>query len=155
MRFYDWRRNHLLINGVEVTGWTTGDDVLKIERMSPAAESEAGVDGTVVVSLNADKRVKVTIKISQTSPTNALLSKLSAAQDRLDTLVPVSALWQDNYRNDSATTTLGYIEKHADINRGGKANVAEWVMVFANGLELLGAPTFAGLATLAAEALGA
>ena len=31
MRFYDWRKNHLLINGVEVTGWATGDDVLKIE----------------------------------------------------------------------------------------------------------------------------
>jgi len=155
MHFYDWRNITLLIDGVKVTGWWEGDDVLGFKRVADSVTTGVGVDGEMFVSLNADKRVTLTIKLAQTSPMNAQLSTTVAAQDRMATLVPVQALFMDHYRQDKGVTTLGIIKKHADIERGGKIAGQTWEMEFAEGHMLLGNSTFAGLATAAAEALGA
>jgi hypothetical protein len=153
MKNFDFRKNHLFINGVEVSGYGKGDDVLSIERMANLADDEVGADGRMTVSLNADKRVKVTVKLNQTSPDNARFSKVARNHDSADTFTPVTGAWQDSYRNDSADVTVGYMVKHSDIKRGAHANETETVFIFERGDLLLGDPIFAGLPVAAAEAL--
>ena len=155
MKNFDFRKNHLFINGVEVSNYGKGDDVLSIERMANIADDEVGADGNMTVSLNADKRVKVTVKLMQTSPDNKRFSLQARAEDSLDSFVPVTGSWKDSYRNDSADFSIGYIQKHSDIKRGAHANETETVFIFERGDLLLGDPVFAGLPTATAEALGA
>ena len=154
MKLYDWRTNHLILDGVLVTGYATGDDVLGIERQADSATSEVGADGRMTLSLHADKSIKVTLKLAQTSPMNAMLSTKCAAQDALEGFAPLVASWKDSYRNDSMQTTVGYVEKFAAIKRGTKANDTEWTLIFERGDLLLGNPAFAGLLTATSEALG-
>ena len=154
MKFFDFRKCHIFLNGVRATGWAEGDDVFKCERLANSVEYVVGADGKMAVSFNANKAVKFTLKFLQTSPTNALLSKVAIAQDNLDTFVPIMGAFQDGYRQDIAATTVGVIEKQPDITRGAKINVTEWTLIFERGDMMLGDPAFAGLLTAAAEALG-
>jgi len=154
MKFYDWRKVLTTINSVPVTNWAKGDDVFKAERMTASADMTIGADGLATISLSADKSVKVTIKLSQTSPTNAYLSKLAAGQDYLEGFVPIQVQQLDTYRLDSVETMPGFIEKPADLSRGEKANDVEWVLIFPQGTFILGDPPFTGLPTSLAEALG-
>jgi hypothetical protein len=154
MKFYDWRKCHVLIDGVKVTGWAAGDDVFGIERRSPNATDEMGADGKMTVSMSADKSVKVDLKLAQTSPMNAILAKVAKAGDSLETFVPVTVTFADSYRMDGAQTTLGYVEKPAPLKRGAKANNVEWTLILEAGYMDLGDPPFAGALTAAAEALG-
>jgi hypothetical protein len=112
------------------------------------------VDGSSTLSLSADKSGKVVVKFQQTSPTNAMLNKLAASQDYMETFIPVSVKQVDHYRNDAVITTLGFIEKPADFTRGGKANAVEWTFIFPKLFIELGDPDFAGAPTQIAEALG-
>jgi hypothetical protein len=154
MKFYDWRKLLTTINNVPVTNWAEGDDVFQAERVTPSASMVIGVDGKATVSLSADKSIKVTIKLAQTSPTNAYLSQLAAGQDHLEGFTPITVQQYDTYRRDSVESMYGYIEKPANVTRGGKANAVEWVMYFEEGAFILGDPVFTGQATGNAEALG-
>jgi hypothetical protein len=153
MKNFDFRKNHFILNGVEVSGYGKGDDVLSIERMSNSADDEVGADGHMTVSLNADKRIKVTVKLAQTSPDNARFSKIARAQDSADSFTPVTGAWQDSYRQDSADVSVGYVVKHSDIKRGAHANETETVFIFERGDLLLGNPSFVGLPIARAESL--
>lgn len=154
MRFYDWRRVATMLDGIPVSGWAPGDDVYKGERLKESATYEVGADGLMTVSVVPDKSGKVTIKLAQTSPLNAYLSKKCAAQDQLETFVPVTISQLDTYRQDATNTVFGFIEKHADVTRGAKAGTVEWVFIFPEIHFELGAPTFPGAPTALAEALG-
>jgi hypothetical protein len=154
MKFYDWRKVQTMLNGVPVSGWAPGDDVYKAERLKGIGESEVGADGLMTLSLNPDKSGKVTIKLAQTSPLNAYLSDISASEDNIDTFIPVTVSQLDTYRLDGTKTTLGYIEKHADVSRGAKAGVVEWSFIFSEIHFELGDPAFSGSPTAVAEALG-
>ena len=155
MRFYDFRKVPTTIDGIElVSAWAPGDDVFKASRVKASAESEVGADGHMVLSLNADKSGEVTIKLAQTSPLNAYLSKKCQAQDQIDTFVPVTVDQFDTYRGDKVATSVGYIEKHAEHNRGAKANAVEWKLIFEEIHFDLGDPSFTGLPTSVAEVLG-
>lgn len=154
MKFYDWRKVLTLINGVAATNWAEGNDCFKAERLSPSAKMSIGADGKACISLSADKSVKVTLKFQQTSPTNAVLSALAAAEDYLEGFVPVQISQADPYRQDGVETLLGFIEKPADHTRGAEANPTEWTLLFPEGYIILGDPPFVGMPTALAEALG-
>lgn len=154
MRFYDWRKNLTQVNGVPVTNFAPGDDAFKAERLQDLGTMEIGADGLATYSLNPDKSGQVTIKLAQTSPTNAFLIKLCQAMDHLDTFVPVVVTQADTYRKDGVVTEPGVIKKPADMTRGAKANHVEWTFIFPRLFMDLGDPAFVGLPTAIAEALG-
>jgi hypothetical protein len=154
MKFYDWRKCLTTVNNIPLTGFAPGDDAFKAERLSDNAQHEVGCDGNMVVSLSADKSMQVTIKLLQTSPSNAYLNKITASEDFMDSFVPVFVEQADTYRMDSAGSTAGYVKKHPDYVRGAKANTVEWVFILAQGFFVLGDPPFTGLPTALAEALG-
>jgi hypothetical protein len=154
MKFYDWRKQLTTLNGVPVTNFAAGDDAFKAERLVDNASHEVGVDGNMVVSLSADKSGQVMIKLQQTSPTNAYLNKITAGQDYMEGFVPVTVEQADTYRMDSVSTTVGYVKKHPDYTRGGKASTVEWTFIFEEMHMILGDPPFIGFPTSVAEVLG-
>ena len=154
MKFYDWRKSLTAVNGVPITNFAPGDNALKATRLSDNASHEVGRDGHMAVSLSADKSMEITIKLQQTSPSNAYLSKITSAQDFLESFVPVTVEQADPYRMDSVGSTVGYVKKHPDYVRGAKAGVIDWVFVLEVGTFILGDPPFAGAPTSLAEALG-
>lgn len=154
MKFYDWRKSLITINNVPVTNFAPGDDAFKAERLADNASHEVGVDGHMVVSLSADKSGQVTIKLQQTSPTNAYLNKITTGQDFMEGFVPVTVEHADTYRMDTMGSSLGYVKKHPDYVRGAKAGVVEWIIILEQMYFILGDPPFAGMPTSVAEALG-
>lgn len=130
MRAYSFSNTVALLNGVEVTGWAEGDDVIGIKRRVDSGSDSVGAGGDMMVSFSSDKSGEVTFKLQQTSPSNKYLTALCvAAEGGADTFVPVNFLFQDTYRNDLAVGTVGYIKKPSDLMRGGKGGNNEWVIV--------------------------
>lgn len=155
MKVYSFNNTVMLVNGVEITGWDEGDDVIQIKRRSDSASDKVGAGGEMMVSLSSDKSGEITFKLQQTSSSNKYLNSLCALQEGgAKTFVPVNTLFQDTYRQDLATGTIGYIKKPADMTRGAKATSQEWVIVTERLDLLLGDPSLVGAATAVAAVLG-
>lgn len=130
MKIYSFLNMVVLINGVELTGWPEGDDVIKVSRLTDGASHQTGCAGEMMVSISADKSGEFTFKLQQTSSSNKYLQQLLARQEGgPSTFTPVDVLAQDTYRQDLATGSRGYIKKHPDMTRGAKAGVQEWTIV--------------------------
>jgi len=130
MRAYSFQNTVVLVNGVEITGWAEGDDVIKISRRTDSASDKVGAGGDMMVSITSDKSGEITFKLQQTSSSNKYLTDIVARQEAgAAAFVPVTVLFQDTYRNDLATGTVGYIKKPSDMTRGTQASDTEWTMV--------------------------
>lgn len=130
MRSYSFQNLVTIINGVELSGFADGDDVIHITRRSDSASDKVGADGKMMVSISADKSGEFTFKLQQTSSSNKFLMGLLALQEHAgSTFVPIVILMQDTYRNDLATGTTGYLKKTPDMTRGGGGNTQEWTVV--------------------------
>ena len=155
MKVYSFQNTVVLVNGVEITGWADGDDVIGISRRTDSASDKVGADGTMMVSISADKSGEFTFKLQQTSSSNKYLASLIALQEGgAKTFVPVNVLFQDTYRQDLATGTIGYLKKPSDLTRGTQGNNQEWTVVVERLDMLLGDPALVGIATAAAAILG-
>lgn len=155
MKVYSFNNTVMLVNGVEITGWDEGDDVIQIKRLSDSASHKIGAGGEMMVSLSADKSGAFTFKLQQTSSSNKYLNSLLALQEGgAKTFVPINTLFQDTYRNDLATGTVGYLRKAPDLSRGAKAGTHEWEVITERLDMLLGDPALVGVATAAAAVLG-
>jgi len=73
--FYDPDQILCYFNGVLVQGFAD-DEAIAVEPMSDAFEEVVGVDGEVARSKSNDRRIKVTVKLLQTSTTNAAFSAI-------------------------------------------------------------------------------
>lgn len=155
MKVYSFQNTVVLVNGVEITGYSEGDDVIRINRRSDSASDKMGADGSMMVSISADKSGEITFKLQQTSGSNKYLMSLCALQEGgAKTFVPVNVLFQDTYRQDLATGTVGYIKRPPELSRGHQAGDQEWTIVTERLDMLLGDPVLVGVATAAAAVLG-
>lgn len=153
MKAYSFLNTVVLVNGVPLTGWAEGDDVINITRRQDGATDKVGADGKMAVAINADRSGEVTFKLMQTSSSNKWLNGLANLQAGGPlTFVPVAVLFQDTYRQDSGAGSLGYIKKLPDVQRGTDINEQEWTIVVERLDLLLGDPAFVGFATALAEA---
>jgi len=145
MRTYSFLNTVLLINGVEITGFADGDDVIDMKRRTDSASDKIGADGNMMVSLSADFSGEVVIKLQQTSSSNKYLTKLLNLQEgRGVRFKPIQILFQDTYRNDVGSGSQGYIKKPADLMRGQNGQTIEWSFVVER-LDLLsGDPSLLG-----------
>lgn len=130
MRAYSFQNIVVLVNGVELTGWADGDDVVAVKRRVDSASDKVGADGKMMVSISADKSGEITFKLQQTSSANKYLNDLAHRQEAgVSQFVPVTVLVQDTFRQDLATGTVGYLKKPADVQRGEKGSTQEWAIV--------------------------
>jgi hypothetical protein len=141
MRPYSFQNTVMLVNGVEITGWADGDDVISISRRTDSASDKVGADGRMMVSISADRSGEITFKLQMTSSSNRYLSSLIALQEAgAAKFVPVTVMFQDTFRQDLATGTIGYLKKPADLTRGSQAGNTEWTCVVERLDMLLGDP---------------
>lgn len=130
MKRYSFQDTIMVVNGVEITGWADGDDVIDIERRADSITDKMGADGGMMISVGTDKSGSVKFKLMQTSPSNTYLTGLIALQEAAgSTFVPCFLLFRDTYRQDLATGTNGYIKKPAKMTRGAQGNTQEWEIV--------------------------
>jgi hypothetical protein len=130
MKAYSFSNTILLINGVEITGFSDGDDVIDMKRRVDSASDKMGADGNMMVSISVDKSGEIGIKLQQTSSSNRYLTRLHQAQEVAGSrFKPIKILFQDTYRNDMGAGSIGYIKKPADMVRGQNAQTIEWSFV--------------------------
>jgi hypothetical protein len=130
MKVYSFLNTVVVVNGVEIVGWSEGDDVIDIKRLADSATHKMGAAGDMVVSLSADRSGEFTFKLESTSSSNNYLESLLAMQENgADTFEPISVLFQDTFRNDLGQASAGYIKKPSDMKRGEKAGEHEWTIV--------------------------
>jgi hypothetical protein len=130
MERYSFQDTIMVVNGVEITGWADGDDVIEISRRSDSASDKVGAGGEMMVSVSADKSGDVKIKLQQTSVSNSFLTGIVALQEAGGSeFIPVFIKFMDTYRNDMAIGSNGYIKKPADMKRGAQGNNTDWEFV--------------------------
>lgn len=130
MKRYSFQDTVVLVNGVEITGWADGDDAIGVKRRTPSISDKVGAGGEMMVSVSADRSGEIVFKLQQTSSSNKYLNQLCELQEAAGAqFVPVTVLLQDTYRKDTATGTIGYITKPADMTRGAQAQNQEWTIV--------------------------
>ena len=127
MKDYSFLNTILLVNGVEITGYDEGDDVISLERINDSASHKVGTDGVMSVAVSADRTGTVTFRLMQTSDSNTYLSGLIAAQEN-GIFVPTTVLFKDTRGGDLGTGTQGYINRPASMVRGTAVNAQEWVI---------------------------
>lgn len=153
MKGYSFLNGHVIVNGIEITGFADGDDVIKLSRRVDAAMDKVGADGNMMVSFSADKSGEITLKLMQIGRGNKYLNGLANLQAGGPTsFIPIAVLWQDTYRQDRGVGAFGYLKKLPDVQRGAEGNTQEWTIVVERLDLLLGDPAFLGVATLIAEA---
>ena len=135
MKEYSFLDTLLLVNGVEISGFDEGDDVIALERLNDSAAHKIGTDGEMTVSISADRSGTVTFRLMQSSDSNAYLSGLINAQEN-GAFVPIFIQFKDTRGNDLGSGTQGYINRPASMTRGTNANAQEW-MVTVERLDLL------------------
>jgi hypothetical protein len=125
-----------------VSGWGEGEDVFMGERLEDAISHKMGADGKMSPNINANRAGKITIKLMETSPSNAVLRYINALQEGgSQSFAPINVLFQGITTGDSVGGVSGYIQKVADIKRGNGVNEQEWVIVVEEYDVLLGRRT--------------
>lgn len=128
MRAYSFLDTIVLVNGIEIGGWTEGDDVIQMERLNDSASHSIGADGEMTLSLSADRSGVMRFNLQQSSESNAVLSGLINVQEN-GAFVPVFVQFKDTRGNDLASGTQGYIPRPANMARGTAVNGQEWSVV--------------------------
>lgn len=128
MKEYSFLDTLLLVNGVEISGYDEGDDVIKLERINDSTSHKIGTDGEMTVAISADRSGSVIFRLMQTSDSNEYLSGLINAQEN-GAFVPIFVQFKDTRGGDLGSGTQGYITKPAGMIRGTAANNQEWMVV--------------------------
>lgn len=128
MKSYTFLNTIVLVQGQEITEWDEGDDVINIERRVDSAFDVVGADGSMTVSLSADKSGEMSFRLQQTSASNLFMSGLINAQEN-DLFVPTFVQFKDIGGNDLASGTQGYIRKFPTLTRGSNLNGQLWQIV--------------------------
>lgn len=140
MKEYSLTNTALIVNGLEITGYDEGDDVIKATRAKDSGQSKVGADGEMTVSFTADKSGTVTFRLMQSSDSNLFLQALLTAAEN-GRFVPVAVLFKNTVSGETFGGSRGFIVRQPDLSRGENANSQEW-MIRVESLDLT-APTFA------------
>ena len=135
MKEYSFLDVVLLVNGVEISGFDEGDDVITMERTNDTAAHKVGTDGEMTVSISADRSGSITFRLMQTADSNLYLTALITAAEN-GAFVPIFVQFKDTRGGDLGSGTQGYIVRPATMVRGTNATAQEWSIV-AERLDLL------------------
>ena len=129
MEEYSFLKQSLLVDGVEITGYFEGDDVIAAERLEDSTSHVVGADGQMALALNANRSGTITFRLKQTSPSNAYMSGLVNAAEALGKSAIITAQMTNVDTGELAIGTKGYITKPSPMQRGSGINSQEWVIV--------------------------
>ena len=135
----DPNRDRILIGPVEVTGFAD-DDMITISRNEDITNTFVGTKGDITVVTNPNSVGTVTIRLQETSPTNAqLFAALAAIQvGSVDGILTFSAIRESS---SILPVTRAWLQTQPDISYGKETNIYEWVLTLENATMDLGALT--------------
>ncbi len=125
---YDWDSCTLVVNGVEIDAFDSGDDVVQMTRRTDSFADIMGANGDMMVSKQTDKSGTITFRLLQGSESNTYMSSLCAINEN-GVFVPTTVQFADTLTGDLGSGTAGYITRPADMSRGVNANSQTWVIV--------------------------
>lgn len=124
---YNFRNISVIIGGVQITGFAEGDDAIAIEYSSPAVNDVSGADGDAVASLIHDYRASIILRLLQYSPSNDVLSGISAAY-KVGTVFTLPFLITDAYGRSLHSAPHVYVSTRPQGAYGQNQNNREWTL---------------------------
>lgn len=118
----------LLVQGVRITGFDEGDDVIQMRRLADGTTHIVGADGEMIVSVGGDRSGEVIFRLNQASNSSEFLYGLSAAAEN-GAFAPIFVQLKDLGGGILGSGTQGYIPRPADVVRGAGPNSQEWRIV--------------------------
>lgn len=128
MQQYTFDKNILLVNGLQVSGYDEGDDVITVRRLNDNSAHIISADGIMTVSFHPDRSGELIFRLNQASDFNGYMSSLVTAQEQ-NTLIPITIQMTDLNNDDLLSATTGYIPRPADVIRGLNSQAQEWRIV--------------------------
>lgn len=122
MRTYDPEEVNVIVNGTILTGFADGTFV-NVEQDEERYTPYVGAKGEVSRAKNANKMGKITITLSQDSPSNSYMSRLANSSETY----PVAVVDQ-NYGSTSGGND-SWVEKRSSLEFGKEITEREWVIV--------------------------
>lgn len=124
---YNFKNINVIIGGIRLTGFADGDDSVAIEFSSPAVNDVSGADGDAVASLIHDYRASIIIRLLQGSPSNDVLSTISAAY-KVGTVVTTPFLISDAYGRSLHAAPHVYVSTRPQGSYGQNQSNREWTL---------------------------
>lgn len=132
---YSMLTTTVTVDGVLITGFWDGDDVISVEPSKDVGEMHVGADGHSVFSSTADRSAKITLKLQPTSYGHSILSARLKAQRAgvlSSIVVTVTAV-----NGEGGIGINGAISKAPTIQLGEKVSSRDWEIVVGEWTELL------------------
>jgi len=137
-KFYDPDKVLISFGGIIAKGFADGE-FITVEQMADGFASVVGSDGEVARSKSNDRRVKVTVKLLQTSTTNAGWSAIHLADLNAPNGAGVSSFrMQDLQGGTIVDGAQAWIVKYPDDSMDRTAKSREWVIEIADGVRAEG-----------------
>jgi len=127
MNFFDISNSVLLVDGVEISGYGTGGDVVQGDQREDGFTDSVGADGNMIVVGNTNESGMFTIRLQQGAASNVFLNGLYLRQKINFTARAI--LFKDLVSGEQVGGSAGYIVKPAPFVRGNAANDQTWNIV--------------------------
>jgi len=125
--FYDPKEARVMVNGVDLTGFSDGDKI-KIEPVTKEEfKSHAGVDGDVSFSKVHDNRHTITATLKHGSPSNQYLDALRKSGANVSVAVMNNS--EGKYIGGGS---YGRISERPSVTFGGETGKREWKILVAD-----------------------
>lgn len=124
---YSFKNASASFGGIPISGYAEGDDSINVDFNNDAFALLVGAGGDAVRSQTNDESGLITIRLLQTSETNAALNALHIA-DKESGAGVVPLLIKDNDSGRTVTCGTAWIVKQATVTLGAGANALEWVI---------------------------
>ena len=130
MNFHAFGKLLPMLNGIPLTGFAEGDDVINIKRNSDTFGHKVGADGKMTTYRSSDKSGTVTMKFMQGSEASKVFDTIFSIQASVTApFVPAVFTLLNTTTGESVVAVPGYIKRPADWVRGTNVNEEEWEFV--------------------------
>lgn len=123
---FSFKNVSVIFGIIEVEGFAEGDDVVNIEYDADQFTKKVGAKGDVTRVQTSDNSCTVTIKLLQTSKSNALLNAQFAI-DRESGSAPSPMFINDKESGESYVINNAWIQKFPTVTRGQGDNTMDWI----------------------------
>jgi len=127
VKTYSPDRVKLVVGVHSVTGYADGTFV-SIEPLGDGITSQAGADGEVACVMSADKRVKITLTLQQTSRSNDVLNTLLSIDHLSGGDKPFPLMLTDLRGTTLVATDAAWIVNRPTVEFGKELGNREWVI---------------------------
>ena len=127
VRTYSPDKVKIIVGVLALTGFADGTFV-SVEQMTDGVTSQAGADGEVARAMSADKRMRVTITLQQTSASNDFLSAAYLADQASGGDIPLPIAITDLRGCSLFFASSAWVVKMPTAEFGKEIGTREWVL---------------------------